>query len=705
MDEARVKAAFLAALESPTPAETLRQVCAGDAAMRERVERLLRAREAAALNATPGAAAAAPESIGPYRVLRRLGAGGMGVVYECEQDRPRRRVAVKVLHPWLVSPEGRRRLEREAELLTLLRHPGIAQVYAAGDLDATVPYLVMELIPGASSITRHAREHGLSRAARLALVADACDAVHAAHLAGVIHRDIKPANLLVDERGRIRVIDFGVGRLTGADDASLLTQAGQIVGTLHYMSPEQAGGSPPDVRADVYALGAVLHELLCGRTPFDLDGLSLAAAASRVASGVDPRSPGLARLPRDVRAVTLRALSPRAADRYQSAAFLAEDLRHVLAGRAVHARPPGPVRRLLAAAACHPILGTVTVCLLLAAVIIAGTAAGVYILALRPDSVAVSSSRQAVTLTSRGNQTLAQWDTGPRGQVLFARMTGRAPEFGGGRLVLIGMDHNSVGPALPGEVSAFLPEAPGVALWSTARYPPLPPQNPHARSQFTTALDLAMLADVLPEVPGQELVCVHSLYPYSASAVRVFDLAGTLRYEVWHDGAIRSVEWLAGPGLLVLAGVNSERRWEERGYPLGGGNRSPIVVFALSPRDGHTNHGTWIVGPGTPRDATVRWYRWLGPPESLTGFEDMYATLEPAARVADRSAKVLLNVVSRPASGPRGGFVFLLGPEGRAEDRWADDGYKSQRTAGLAPPIDRFGLFDYEELPAVPSQK
>src|SRR5262249_46703789 len=223
-----------------------------------------------------------PPTIARYRLIRVLGEGGMGMVYEAEQDNPRRTVALKVIRPGLTSAFLLRRFAREAQILGRLRHPGIAQVYDAGVAEGGQPYFAMELIAGLP-LDRYASEHALDAPGRLELLARVCDAVQHAHERGVIHRDLKPANVLVEPSGQPRVLDFGVARAAdlGQTAGGGRTEAGQLLGTLAYMSPEQASGDPSALgpRTDVYALGVILYELLAHQLPYRLDGLPLPEAA------------------------------------------------------------------------------------------------------------------------------------------------------------------------------------------------------------------------------------------------------------------------------------------------------------------------------------------------------------------------------------------------------------------------------------------
>ncbi len=287
-----------------------------------------------------------PGVIGTYRVVRELGQGGMGVVYEAEQDFPHRRVALKVVRPELVTGSLIKRFTHEAEALALLRHPGIAQLFEAGFADGERrrrPFMAMELVEG-KPLSTFARERSLPVRERLTLLAGVCDAVDHAHKRGVIHRDLKPGNILVTADGQPKVLDFGIARLTAADGAiaTVATNVGQIIGTLGYMSPEQFSGDPQaiDARSDVYALGVMLYELLAGRLPIAVATMSLAAAASAVQRD-EPALLGTVSptLRGDVESITAKALEKDPTRRYQSAAELAADIRRSLDSEPVLAHP------------------------------------------------------------------------------------------------------------------------------------------------------------------------------------------------------------------------------------------------------------------------------------------------------------------------------------------------------------------------------
>lgn len=287
-----------------------------------------------------------PEQIGRYKVLRRIGLGGMGAVYEAEQILPQRRVALKVVRPDALSKEKLGRFLHEMEFLGRLQHRGIAQIFEAGTFDhgdGEQPFFAMEYVDGLQLLD-YARRHRLNAKQRLGLIAELCDAVQHAHQQGVIHRDLKSENVLVTEDGKPKVLDFGVGRMVDTDvnAKTAWTAAGQIVGTLAYMSPEQISGRPGtvDTRSDVYAIGVMLYELLAERLPFDLRNVSLAEAGRIICEKDPPRLSEKTSSSRgDVEAILGMALEKEKARRYASASDLANDIRNYLKDLPIRARP------------------------------------------------------------------------------------------------------------------------------------------------------------------------------------------------------------------------------------------------------------------------------------------------------------------------------------------------------------------------------
>jgi serine/threonine protein kinase/Tfp pilus assembly protein PilF len=281
-----------------------------------------------------------PASIGTYRILGLIGEGGMGTVYEAEQENPRRIVALKVVKQGLAVPEVLRRFEQESRALARLQHTGIAQVYEAGVARGR-PYFAMERIKG-RPLLEYATARQLTTSQRLDLMIKICEATHHAHERSIIHRDLKPGNILVDESGQPKILDFGVARIADADAAVTRgTDLGTLVGTLAYMSPEQVASDPSELDAcsDVYALGLILYELLAGRVPYET-GRNV-PEATRIIREQDPAP--LRSVSRefrgDLETIVAKALEKDKARRYATAADLAADLRRHLADQPIHARP------------------------------------------------------------------------------------------------------------------------------------------------------------------------------------------------------------------------------------------------------------------------------------------------------------------------------------------------------------------------------
>ncbi len=337
----------------------LDRACANDATQRARVEAMLRSdvdgdafMEQAAVNLRAGIEGAVdptdtiPESIGSYRIIRKLGTGGMGVVYLAEQDQPRRSVAIKLIRPGMLSRELLRRFEFEAQVLGQLHHPGIAHVYEASTADtdsAGQSYFAMEFVEG-PPLDQYVRDFDLSTRERLELVARICDAVHYAHQKGVIHRDLKPGNILVDETGQPKILDFGVARATNSDTQlmTMQTNVGQIIGTIAYMSPEQVTGVSADIdtRSDVYALGVICFEMLSQRLPLIVRDRSIPEAARMIQDEEPSRLRHVdSSVSADVETIVAKALEKEKERRYQSAAELASDIRRYLRNEPIVARP------------------------------------------------------------------------------------------------------------------------------------------------------------------------------------------------------------------------------------------------------------------------------------------------------------------------------------------------------------------------------
>ena len=393
-DSSRVEDIFCAALEKRTAQERaayLTEACQNAPKLRREVERLLAAHAQAGdflgrlpseLLPTADVPAANPgddspdlagTSVGPYKLLEKIGEGGMGVVYMAEQQAPiRRRVALKVIKPGLDTRQVVARFEAERQALALMDHSNIARVFDAGTTDAGRPYFVMELVRGVP-ITEYCDQNNLPVHERLELFAKVCYAVQHAHQKGIIHRDLKPSNVLVtlnDGSPVPKVIDFGVAKAINQHltELTVFTNFAQMVGTPLYISPEQAEMSSLDVdtRTDVYSLGVLLYELLTGTTPFDRQRLreagydeirriireeepprpstrisTLGQARTMVAAHREVEPNRFSQMVRgDLDWIVMKALEKDRTRRYETASAMAADVKRYLSDEPVEAGPP-----------------------------------------------------------------------------------------------------------------------------------------------------------------------------------------------------------------------------------------------------------------------------------------------------------------------------------------------------------------------------
>lgn len=572
--------------------------CAGDEQLRKEVEALIASSETGILQEAVARAArnleTPAEALGNYKILREIGEGGMGVVFEAEQQSPRRKVALKLMRGGRYASERMRRLfQREAEALGRLKHPVIATIYESGESDDGQPYLAMELVGGNKLddwLRTYPRPGQLRKADAIPLLRifrAICDGVIYAHQNGVIHRDLKPSNIFVQDqaastesgssgqRALVKILDFGLARFTDVQqDAEGQTQTGTVQGSLPYMSPEQARGEADkiDTRTDIYSLGVMLYVFLIGKHPYMDLTPALPEAVLRICEA--PPAPFKSHIPRfdeDLETIVRKALEKEPKDRYQSVTALAADIDSYLADQPIAARAPSTfyqlsklVRRNRAAVAGL---------LFALATLIAFTGVTLYqrnradqeaATATQVSAFLVGLFKDADPTSDRGRGELSARDLLKTGRKRLDKELKDQPEIRARLLDQIGFAHNSIGPYEDAK-SAFL-EAIRTREAAFGKGDPRTSDSwrglcntAHSEGDFKTAVEaceksLAMLESTLPrghEEIAESLAALATSYAALGDSQRAEPLA---RRAVTLDKEANRVDGLDAAGRLESLG-------------------------------------------------------------------------------------------------------------------------------------------------------
>jgi serine/threonine protein kinase len=709
------------------------------------------------------------QGIGAFAIKSRIARGGMGTVYLAEQANPKREVALKVLHAGFWTASAEKRFEFESQILARLSHPNIAQVFEAGTAlpspcegeeqggvapqvsslrpqPYSVSYFAMEYVHNARTITQFANEHQLGIRERLDLILQVCDAVAYAHGKGVLHRDLKPGNILVgsedaqigaatvrerraalpDGRGSdqpiVKIIDFGVARVVDTDVAmtTMHTETGQLIGTLAYMSPEQCDADPLglDTRSDVYSLGVVLYELLCGRLPYDVSKTSIVAAAKTIketpparpsaiticGTGYQPVNcaTGLQPVKGDLETILLKSLEKDRAKRYASVADFAADIRRYLNREPISARPPTVWTRTLRWAVRHPKSTTAVACAFIGCIILGTVAITSWYFAIRPDRIVLDDDQKAVRLLSKDNRELHNWNSGVGAGISFAWLVDRPAQFGGGKLVLLGFLASSNLHA--GRLCAFELDGDWQEPKWQARVEPsdLPDDILDNLAARGFGVYSALGGDFFKRDshPGEEIAVVFS-HGRSRRLLRTYDLDGRPLYGFWQDGGVNHLYWMNAASLLVFGGA-SEKHKDVATSWVGDLAQAP-VVFAVRPTSQDSPSRMYIAdtlgtgGPATTQPTpapSTTWHKYLHPP----GIPGLRIHLSVNADVGDFAAGTHVGLEIRVFSKSTsvGAVQLVLDEHGKevSKARRPDDAWTMNKERYQLPDPSVFELRD-----------
>lgn len=452
--------------------------------------------------------------------------------------------------------------------------------------------------------------------------------------------DFKPSGLLLksqDSRPKsqdhsftpiLKIIDFGIARATDSDIAitTMHTEVGQLIGTLQYMSPEQCEGDPRklDTRSDVYSLGVVLYELVCGRLPYDVSDTSIPHATRMIQENEPQRPSTISRkLKGDLETIALKALEKDREKRYQSAAELGADVRRYLRGEPIEAKSPTAWVMCTRWIGQHPVTTTLATCLMIAAISVSMTYVSVWYLNSKPYQAEVIDDGKEVRLLSISGRILWSRRT-DEGGFGGAYVVNRPEDFGGGKLLVVGVPARD--DVLAGGLHVFDLEVDwswDQPLWSglvtEESFPAKPATRELVAEQFHA--QHVWMRDIFEESPGPEIVVSYAHGPYSQSCVRVYGLDGAVLFGFWHDGSVVDCHYDRESKRLLFTAINDECFWVDRGYKevL---DTKPWAVFAMKPTVGQRLGWVRSVGKG----GNAIWYNFFMPPSAMASVDSLYFT-------------------------------------------------------------------------------
>lgn len=644
------------------------------------------------------APSAGPRAPAGFIIDCSIGRGGTASVYKAFQvGALQRPVAIKI-YDQLFSPDAASRVLRELDLWQSLDLNCLPTLIQSGLHEGRL-FVVTTFVDG-DTLLAHARSLGLSIRERVELLARAADAVQALNARGVLHRDIKPSNIMVAPDGRIVLIDLGLARLmdSSIDTQQTLTAAGTPVGTPAFMAPEQARGERiASTQTDVWGLGAAAYTLLTDHTPHATDA-ALHEVIRRIAQDPprDPRSLSPT-LPRPLAAILSKACAFDPAHRYRTAAELADDFRRWLRNEPVTAGGSPARTHLTRWITRHP-TRTAVACVLVVALFAGLAAATAWQAAMRRPVLTVSAGGSAVALEDRFGRQVKVWQMNAQDQVLFARAAfapsgervailafGKdGPQEWAGSLLVVNHDRpdNVIFEVHPDRTSFSIPaQLPGAARRAGMEGD----SRPSGPSPRFVPRSLA-LADIFPDLPGDELLTGFHNSNSCESCVRIYRLDGSLIMECWHYGWLSDLRWLSGSGVIVGSGATNRDDLSRLIQSRGGTGDRPhaLVAFVVRPRQGVF---TWIDGATTDAGNAgsalhPEWYKYLQPWTAYRAFTT--CRLGPS-RVAFGSTQQCALVIAAPGASVH----FELMTDGTTQLELTDERYPSIASETGTPPADQ----------------